>query len=119
MDLRDKGISGSKVEYLCEKVDISLNKNSVFGDTSAINPGGVRIGSPALTTRGMNDNDFIKVGGFLVECFQLCETIQEKSGKKLVNFKITLEEDFNDEIENLKNRVNQFSEQFEFIEKFN
>ena len=34
VDLRDKGISGSKVEYLCEKVDISLNKNSVFGDTS-------------------------------------------------------------------------------------
>ena len=28
VDLRDKGISGSKVEYLCEKVDISLNKNS-------------------------------------------------------------------------------------------
>ena len=45
VDLRDKGISGSKVEYLCEKVDISLNKNSVFGDTSAINPGGVRIGA--------------------------------------------------------------------------
>ena len=35
VDLRNKGISGSKVEYLCEKVDISLNKNSVFGDTSA------------------------------------------------------------------------------------
>tara|TARA_B100000963_G_scaffold359925_1_gene388794 strand:+ start:451 stop:1773 length:1323 start_codon:yes stop_codon:yes gene_type:complete len=116
VDLRDKGISGSKVEYLCEKVDISLNKNSVFGDTSAINPGGVRIGTPALTTRGLSEEDFIKVGEFLVECFQLCETIQRKSGKKLVNFKKTLEQDFQDEIENLKKRVNVFAEKFEFIE---
>ena len=105
-----------KVEYLCEKVDISLNKNSVFGDTSAINPGGVRIGTPALTTRGMREEDFIKVGQFIVECFQLCETIQEKSGKKLVNFKKTLEDDFCEEIASLKNRVNEFADKFEFIE---
>ena len=64
----------------------------------------------------MSDEDFIKVGEFLVECFQLCETIQEKSGKKLVNFKKTLEQDFQDEIVNLKNRVNEFAEKFDFIE---
>ena len=116
VDLREKGISGSKVEYLCEKVDISLNKNSVFGDKSAINPGGVRIGTPALTTRGLKEEDFIEVGEFLVECFQLCEKIQEKSGKKLINFKKSLDEDFKDEIENLKNRVNEFAEKFKFIE---
>lgn len=116
VDLREKGISGSKVEYLCEKVDISLNKNSVFGDKSAINPGGVRIGTPALTTRGLKDEDFKQVGDFLVECFQLCEKIQEKSGKKLINFKKSMDEDFKDEIENLKNRVNEFAEEFEFIE---
>lgn len=116
VDLREKGISGSKVEYLCEKVDISLNKNSVFGDKSAINPGGVRIGTPALTTRGLKEDDFKQVGDFLVECFQLCEKIQEKSGKKLINFKKSMDEDFKDEIENLKNRVNEFAEEFEFIE---
>ncbi len=116
VDLRNKGISGSKVEYLCEKVDISLNKNSVFGDTSAINPGGVRIGTPALTTRGMKEYDFLQVGQFLIESFELCEKIQEKSGKKLSDFKKILNEDFIGEIQKIRTKVNQFAEKFEFIE---
>merc|ERR1711971_1433565 len=51
-DLRPHGLTGSKVEKVCEAVSISLNRNSVHGDTSALTPGGVRIGSPAMTTRG-------------------------------------------------------------------
>ena len=38
------------MEAICEKVSISLNKNAVLGDKSALSPGGVRIGTPALTT---------------------------------------------------------------------
>ena len=98
-------------------VDISLNKNSVFGDTSAINPGGVRIGTPALTTRGFVDNDFIRVGELLHKCFDLCIRAQEKSGKKLKNFKETVETNFSEEINNIKKEVNEFAEQFEFIEE--
>ena len=37
VDLRNKGVTGSKVEYIAECVDISLNKNSIFGDVSASN----------------------------------------------------------------------------------
>ena len=45
VDLRDKGISGSKVERLCEIVGITINKNSVFGDKSALVPVGIRLGT--------------------------------------------------------------------------
>ena len=116
MDLRDKDISGSKVEYLCEKIDISLNKNSVFGDKSAINPGGIRIGTSALTTRGLVESDFIQVGKFIDRSIQLCIKVQEKSGKKLIDFKKSLEIDFREEINQLRNEVNIFAEKFEFYE---
>ena len=116
IDLRDKGISGSKVEYLCEQVDISLNKNSVFGDKSAINPGGVRIGSSALTTRGLMEDDFRKVGIFIDESIQLCIKIQEHSGKKLIDFKKVLNTDFSEEINQLRYEINNFAEGFEFYD---
>jgi glycine hydroxymethyltransferase len=37
-------IVGNKVEKLCDLCSITLNKNAVFGDSSALSPGGVRIG---------------------------------------------------------------------------
>ena len=118
VNLTNKGINGSKAEYICEKVDISINKNSVFGDTSAINPGGIRIGTSALTTRGFKEDDFIKVGEFLHKCFELCIKIQEKSGKKNKDFKRSINNDYVNEINNLKFDINKFSEKFEFIEDY-
>ncbi len=117
VDLRNKGISGSKAEFVCEQVDISLNKNSVFGDTSAINPGGVRIGTSALTTRGFKEEDFLKVGELLHKCFELCINVQNVSGKKLVDFKKAIQNDFQHDIVNLRQEVNSFAEKFEFIEE--
>jgi glycine hydroxymethyltransferase len=43
-DLRPEGISGAKMEKACDLAHITLNKNAVVGDVSAMNPGGVRIG---------------------------------------------------------------------------
>ena len=51
-DLRPNGLTGSKIEKLAELCNITVNKNTVPGDTSALSPGGVRIGVCALTTRG-------------------------------------------------------------------
>ena len=45
------GLSGGKGEFILELVEISCNKNTVPGDMSALNPSGVRFGTPALTTR--------------------------------------------------------------------
>merc|ERR1712151_1339828 len=59
-DLRPHGLTGGKVEKVCEAASISLNRNCVHGDASALSPGGVRIGAPSMTTRGCNEQHFEK-----------------------------------------------------------
>ena len=119
VDLKNKGISGSKLELICELTDISINKNSVYGDKSALNPGGVRLGASALTTRGFTQEDFIKVADFIDECTILARDIQKESGPKLVDFKKTLNETpaLKERLESIKSRVNSFAETFEFYEE--
>lgn len=85
-DLRPLGLTGSKMEKVFEKMHITLNKNSVHGDVSALTPGGVRIGAPAMTSRGLKEADFEQIGEFLHKGLQLALEIQTKSGKKLVDF---------------------------------
>merc|ERR1719215_2193864 len=50
-DLRPHGLTGSKVEKVCEAASMSLNRNSVHGDASALSPGGVRSGTSSRHTR--------------------------------------------------------------------
>merc|ERR1712203_373101 len=85
-DLRPHGLTGSKVEKVCEKVSISLNRNAVHGDASALSPGGVRIGSPAMTTRGCTIDDFKQIAYFLDRCCQIALQVQKEKGKKLKDF---------------------------------
>jgi glycine hydroxymethyltransferase len=90
VDLRPKGLTGSKMEKICDAVRITLNKNCVPGDRSALSPGGVRIGAPAMTTRGLKEADFVKVGEFLSRAVDLALAVQEKSGKKLKDFEAAI-----------------------------
>lgn len=64
-DLRPKGVDGSRVERVLELAHIAANKNTVPGDKSALVPGGLRMGSPALTSRGFTEADFDKVAEFV------------------------------------------------------
>lgn len=64
-NVRTLGLTGSKVEKVLELASMTTNKNSIPGDTSAVNPGGVRLGTPALTSRGLGKKDFGRVAGFL------------------------------------------------------
>jgi len=90
-DLRPHGLTGSKVEKVCELCSISLNRNAVHGDASALSPGGVRIGAPAMTTRGCTSEDFKKIAGFLDRCCQISLKVQQEKGKKLKDFEAGLE----------------------------
>src|SRR4051812_17728923 len=56
-DVRPLQLNGNKIEKACDLVHITLNKNTIIGDKSAMTPGGVRIGTPAVTTRGMVEKD--------------------------------------------------------------
>jgi glycine hydroxymethyltransferase len=64
MDLYKQGISGSKLEKVCDEIKITLNRNMVtrpggegMDKQSALAPQGVRMGTPAITTRGYNVQD--------------------------------------------------------------
>ena len=90
-DLRPLKLTGSKFEKLCDKCHITLNKNCVPGDRSAASPGGVRIGAPALTTRGFKEADFQKIADILETAVNLALKIQDSSGKMLKDFVTALE----------------------------
>jgi len=77
-DCRDTGISGAKLEKLFELCEISVNKNSVVGDTSAVNPGGVRLGTPAMTTRGMDESHMSQVAALLDRVVKLAKKVEER-----------------------------------------
>lgn len=75
-DLKPQKLNGAKMQTMCDNCSITLNKNAVLGDVSALSPGGVRIGAPALTTRGLKEADFCKVGDFLHQAVQLSLKLQ-------------------------------------------
>ena len=62
IDLRNKNITGKEAEEALEKADITVNKNMVpFDDKSPFVTSGIRVGTPAITTRGLVETDMITV----------------------------------------------------------
>jgi len=112
-DLRPLGLTGSKVEKVLELMHITLNKNAVHGDVSAMTPGGVRIGAPAMTSRGLKEADFVKIGEFLHRAVTLAIEAQTKSGKKLADFtKCISEGEFAEKIAAMKTEVEAWAGKF-------
>ena len=111
-DLRPLGLTGNKMEKVCDLVGISLNRNTLHGDKSALVPGGVRIGSPAMTTRGCKESDFGRIADMLCEAASIAVDIQEKFGKKMAEFALGLEN--NERIKALKSQVESFASHLEF-----
>lgn len=119
-DLRPLGLSGGKFSAVCDQVAITLNKNTVHGDKSAFSPGGVRIGTPALTTRGFREKEFDQVAAFLKDACDLGLKIQDSmdpAQKKIVDFKNKMVE-FDADITALRHRVEEFSRDFYFPGNF-
>ena len=73
IDLRPLNVGGNVVEKTCESVGLVLNKNTVPGDKSAINPNGLRIGTPAMTTRGANEKDFETIADFILQAIDIAK----------------------------------------------
>eukprot|EP00741_Cyanophora_paradoxa_P015635 tig00020903_g15092.t1 len=110
-DLRPQGLTGSKMEKILDAISITCNKNAVYGDTSAISPGGIRLGTPALTTRGMVEEDMKKIVEFLHRGVEIALKIQQSSGKELKNFIAAIPG--HAELEALRKEVEAFSRSFE------
>jgi len=115
-DLRPFGVDGSRVERVLEMAHIACNKNTVPGDKSALVPGGLRLGTPALTTRGFVEEDFKKVAEYIKKGIDITVEISKQvEGKKFADFKKVLESKEFPEIAQLKKEVESLAEQFPTI----
>ncbi|XP_057477322.1 serine hydroxymethyltransferase 3, chloroplastic-like [Actinidia eriantha] len=116
VDLRPLAIDGARVEKILDMAFITLNKNSVPGDKSALVPGGIRIGSPAMTTRGFTEKEFMATADFIHEGVQITrEAKRSVSGSKLQDFmKFVVSPDFPlmDRVSDLRRRVEALTTQF-------
>jgi glycine hydroxymethyltransferase len=66
IDLRNKNITGKKAQETLDRAHITLNKNSVpFDDKSPFVTSGIRVGVPAITTRGMKEDHMQTVVDFV------------------------------------------------------
>ncbi len=93
IDLRNKNISGKKAEAVLGKADITINKNMVpYDDKSAFVTSGIRVGVPAITTRGMNEDHM----QFVVNSID----------------KVLMNPDDENVVAAIKKEVNEFMEQF-------
>ena len=115
ISLKNKGLSGSKVEKVCELVDISLNKNTIVGDKSALSPSGIRIGTPAMTTRRCKVKHMEIIGKLLLDVIDLCCYIQEKSKSKLMKVFNNELNNYKKEINDIKKKVNSFTNELRRI----
>jgi glycine hydroxymethyltransferase len=71
LDLRNKGITGKDAQVLLEEVDITLNKNMIPYDTaSPMVTSGIRIGSPAVTTRGMKEPEMLQIADLIADTIE-------------------------------------------------
>ena len=79
LDVKSKlGISGKDAESLLDEVNITVNKNTIPYDTlKATLASGIRIGSPAMTTRGLKEEDFIHIANIIIDTLENKKTKEE------------------------------------------
>src|SRR5574344_324697 len=79
LDVKSKlGMTGKDAEDKLGEINITVNKNTIPNDTEkATLASGIRIGSPAMTSRGLNEQDFIKISDIIMNCLEDKKTINE------------------------------------------
>jgi glycine hydroxymethyltransferase len=71
LDLSSKGLAGKEAEMVWEKIGISVSRSTIPNDPNPpMNPSGVRIGVPAITTRGLKEKEVCQVAVFMDEALQ-------------------------------------------------
>jgi glycine hydroxymethyltransferase len=79
VDLKSKGVDGARVERVLELVAVTSNKNTVPGDKSAMKPGGLRLGTPAMTTRGFGPDDFRRVADIIHRAVDITQRVDKSA----------------------------------------
>ena len=83
VDLKNRGVDGARVERILELVGVASNKNTVPGDKSAMKPGGLRMGSPAMTTRGLLPDDFVRIADIVDRAVSITQKLDKTASEEL------------------------------------
>ncbi len=68
VDLRPKNLNGKEAQEVLDRAGITVNKNAIPFDTSSpFKPGGIRVGTPAVTTRGMREEEMLEISDLIAE----------------------------------------------------
>mmetsp|Transcript_6027 Transcript_6027/g.6894 ORF Transcript_6027/g.6894 Transcript_6027/m.6894 type:complete len:516 (-) Transcript_6027:203-1750(-) len=106
-------IDGARVERVLEMACIATNKNTIPGDKSALNPSGIRMGTPALTTRGLTEDDFAIVAEFFDRAVTIAVDLKNNTeeGKKLKGFRnmCVVGPSVHPDLEQLRKEVSEFA----------
>jgi glycine hydroxymethyltransferase len=80
IDLRNKGVRGRQAEQALEKAGIICNRNTIpFDDSPPLNPGGIRIGTPGVTTRGMGEPEMAVIAECILQAVDAAASEDESA----------------------------------------
>jgi Glycine/serine hydroxymethyltransferase len=119
VNVKAKGVDGERVAQLFDYINISVNKNTLPGDKSAIVPSGIRLGAHCMTTRGMTEKDFEEIANFIDRGVELTKQIKEEcGGPKIADFKNWLKKNAQTDqrIVKLREEVISFCSKFPYVE---
>jgi glycine hydroxymethyltransferase len=86
VDLRPKEINGKEAQDVLDRAGITVNKNAIPFDTYPIfKPGGIRVGTPAVTTRGMREEEMLEIADLIAEALH---NRADESGLERVRTKV-------------------------------
>src|SRR5262245_12568037 len=88
VDVYSRGINGKEAEQALDKAGITVNKNTIpFDQNPPMAPSGIRIGTPALTTRGMKEAEMEAIGGWIAD---VLEAINDEGVQKRVRREVEM-----------------------------
>lgn len=71
LDITSIGLTGKEAEELLDKINITVNKNTIPGEINSMSiASGIRIGTPAMTTRGFKEKEFEMIAKIMVQCLK-------------------------------------------------
>ncbi len=92
VDVTSLNMNGKEAETLLDEVNITVNKNTIpFDKESPFKTSGIRLGSPAMTTRGLKEDDFVEIGNIIIDALNGKDKEQLKLRVKKITDKYPLE----------------------------
>ena len=91
VDVTSLGINGKEAEKILDEINVTVNKNTIpFDQESPFKTSGIRLGSPAMTTRGLKEDDFVEIGNIIIDALNGKDKEQLKLRVKKITDKYPL-----------------------------